>query len=42
MIQVVVWDIGRVTYPFLDLFDGPAGWADCLIRHGLLTKEETQ
>lgn len=24
------------------LFDGPAGWADCLIRHGLLTKEETQ
>ncbi|EPX77686.1 HAD-IA family hydrolase [Litoreibacter arenae] len=22
------------------LFDGPQGWADCLIAHGLLTKEE--
>lgn len=24
------------------LFEGPQGWADCLVAHGLLTKEEAQ
>ncbi len=24
------------------LFEGPQGWADCLVQHGLLTKEEAQ
>jgi len=24
------------------LFDGPQGWADCLVAHGLLSEEQAQ